>query len=190
MAKSCSNCGSPLKPGVKFCTNCGAKVEEVKAPAPEQAPAVEEKPVEPPQKAQDTVKKDTSNIPAYMQPGYFKKSTSNTAESTQQKSKIKLILVAVLLIAAIIIACVLIFRGCGKGKDNSVQSTDSLREYAESLEKAGMTEAAAAVYELIAKGGGAEYIQKAHEDIPIIEASDEAEQIGDIFGGAKGGDEE
>ena len=74
-----------------------------------------------------------------------------------------------------------------KTKNGNAQTDfSSLYDYAKRLEEAGNSEAAAAVYELIAKGGGAELIQKAHEDIPIIETVDEIKQIEGIFG--KGGD--
>lgn len=66
----------------------------------------------------------------------------------------------------------------------------SLLDYAKQLEKVGNSEAAAAVYELIAQGGGAELIEKAHRDIPIIKAADEIEQIVEIFRNGKGGDGE
>ena len=69
--------------------------------------------------------------------------------------------------------------------DNS-QSMKSLYDYAKQLEKTGNKEAAAAVYELIIKSGGAELIQKAHEDIPIIEAVDELKQIEKVFAHKKG----
>lgn len=214
MAKFCENCGSPLEPGAKFCVNCGTKIEA--APAPEPAPEPEptdevkpETPVEPtpaPEPKADTtpVPEDRSadDVPAYKKPGYFKKEEpKQPAGQPTNSKKILIIAVAALLIVALIVACILIFSGkkdddddddSGRSKSKTVdiENLETLREYAESLEKAGMTEAAAAVYELIAKGGGAEYIQKAHEDIPIIEAADEAEQIKDVFGGAKGGDEE
>lgn len=71
---------------------------------------------------------------------------------------------------------------------NNSQSMKSLYDYAKQLEKIGNKEAAAAVYELIIKSGGAEVIQKAHEDIPIIEAVDELKQIEKVFAHQKGSD--
>ncbi|MBQ7171206.1 MAG: hypothetical protein IJR89_02895 [Clostridia bacterium] len=64
----------------------------------------------------------------------------------------------------------------------------SLYDYAKSLEAAGNSEAAAAVYELIAEGGGAELIEKAHDGIPAIRSVDEIRAIEEIFDHAKGGE--
>ena len=69
---------------------------------------------------------------------------------------------------------------------NNSQSMKSLYDYAKQLEKTGNKEAATAVYKLIIKGGGTELIQKAHEDIPIIEAVDELKQIDKVFTHKKG----
>ena len=210
MEKFCVNCGAPLEPDAKFCVNCGTKIEAASTSEPEPTDEVKpDAPVEPtpePEPKADTPPapedKSADDVPAYKKPGYFKKEEPKASEKQPTNNKkILIIAVAALLIIALIVACILIFSGkkddddddsSGKEKGRTVNIDDleSLREYAESLEKAGMTEAAAAVYELIAKGGGAEYIQKAHEDITIIEAADEAEQVGDIFGGAKGGDGE
>lgn len=78
---------------------------------------------------------------------------------------------------------------CGNnGKTHDLQNMQSLIKYAEQLEKAGNSEAAAAVYELIAQGGGAELIEKAHEKFPAVEAADEIEQIEEVFDHLKGGD--
>ena len=75
-----------------------------------------------------------------------------------------------------------------KGDKTEVSDSRSLYDYAKALEKAGNSEAAAAVYELIAKGAGAEYIQSAH-GIPVVEAADDAEDMTGIFGGRTGGGE-
>ena len=78
---------------------------------------------------------------------------------------------------------------CGNnGKTNDSQNMKSLINYAEQLEKAGNSEAAAAVYELIAQGGGAELIEKAHEEFPAVKAADEIEQTEEVFDHLKGGD--
>lgn len=76
------------------------------------------------------------------------------------------------------------FRG---GKSYDPQHMQSLLDYAQELEKAGNSEAAAAVYERIAEGGGAELIQKAHEDMPVVEKTDEIEQMEEVFGHLTGG---
>ena len=190
MAKFCTKCGKALNEGAKFCTKCGT-------PVPQQTAAEEPKVQAPEQKQTESPKPTTTNASKFevRVPEEFAKRNAEKARqgdpSKKESGKWLMAVVALLIVAVIVVICIFAFRGCGKTKQNSNQkNTDALREYAESLEKAGMTEAAAAVYELIAKGGGAEYIQKAHEDIPIIEASDEAEQIGDIFGGAKGGTKE
>ena len=73
------------------------------------------------------------------------------------------------------------------GKSYDAHSMQSLYEYAQQLEKAGNSEAAEAVYEIMAQGGGAELIEKAHEDIPAIKQVDELEHIREIFGNRKGG---
>ena len=78
---------------------------------------------------------------------------------------------------------------CGNnGKTNDSQNMQSLIKYAEQLEKAGNSEAAEAVYELIAQGGGAELIEKAHDEFPILSAADELGQFEAVFGHLKGGD--
>ena len=67
---------------------------------------------------------------------------------------------------------------------------ESLEEYARRLEDAGNDGAAAAVYDLIAKGGNAQQINDAHENNPVIAAHDEVEQARDIIKSEKEGDEE
>ena len=96
------------------------------------------------------------------------------------KKGLALLLVAVLLFS---------FAACGKKDDTTAKSAQfqSLREYAAQLEKSGNSEAAAAVYEQIAKGGG-ELIQKAHDDSSAIWKADEALQMEEIFDHTKGGD--
>lgn len=106
-------------------------------------------------------------------------------------------------ITALILALLLIFTlcACGDGEETGgdtkggkkTQSTkggaenvSSLVEYARSLEKAGNYEAAAAIYQLIAEGGGADLIKKAHEDIPIIGIYDEMEDLEEIAGRVNG----
>ena len=73
------------------------------------------------------------------------------------------------------------------GKNYNAQNMQSLYDYAKQLEKAGNSEAAETVYEIMAQGGGAELIKKAHEDIPAIKQVDESEHIREIFGNRKGG---
>ncbi|MBR0466208.1 MAG: hypothetical protein IJJ40_01780 [Clostridia bacterium] len=92
---------------------------------------------------------------------------------------------------AIILAVLMLFALCAcgnSGKTNDSQNMQSLIKYAEQLEKAGNSEAAAAVYELIAQGGGAELIEKAHEEFPAVKDADEIEQVEEVFDHLKGGD--
>ncbi len=64
----------------------------------------------------------------------------------------------------------------------------SLLDYAKKLEEAGNAEAAAAVYEIVIKNGGAGLIGDAREDDLLIQAADEADSYRDLLGD-RGGDE-
>ena len=94
---------------------------------------------------------------------------------------------------ALLLAAVMLLSlyACGSkkkpGGKTEQASISSLYDYAKSLEAAGNSEAAAAVYELIARGGGAELIEKAHDDIPAVRSSDEIGQIEEVFDHVKGG---
>ena len=109
----------------------------------------------------------------------------------KNKSRGRLAVPAILLAAVIGAGGFLWFRegGCFRrgGKIYDAQSMQSLSDYAKQLEKAGNSEAAEAVYEIMAQGGGAELIEKAHEDIPVIKQVDELEHLREIFGNRKGG---
>lgn len=99
----------------------------------------------------------------------------------------------ILLIAVISLVGFFGFRDGGwfrKSSSYDAQHMQSLLTYAEQLEKNGNSEAATAVYELVAKGGGAEFVQKAHTDNSVIKKTDEVEQIEKIFDNTKGGDGE
>lgn len=94
-------------------------------------------------------------------------------------------------VLALLIALMLMLSLCAcgnNGKTHDLQNMQSLLDYAKQLEKAGNSEAAAAVYELIAQGGGAELIEKAHEEFPAVKDADEIEQIEEVFDHLKGGD--
>lgn len=65
--------------------------------------------------------------------------------------------------------------GGGSGMDP--QTLRSLTDYAKQLEANGNTEAAAAVYELIAACGDGSLIAKAHGEIPAVKGSDALEQF-------------
>ena len=185
MANFCQNCGAALTEGAKFCPACGTPSMQA-APQPQQPPA------QPPQK--QYTPRPQVHIPEQFAQTYAAKAQAKAqsgAPAPRKKGKGGLVaLIVILLVAVIGVVCFLGFRDGGwfrGGKTYDAQSMQSLLNYARQLEKAGNGEAAEAVYELIAKGGGAELIQKAHEDIPIVEATDEIEQITEIFGGVKGG---
>ena len=99
-------------------------------------------------------------------------------------------LIAFLLAALMLLSlCACGSKSDGKPDGNTNQTNfSSLYDYAKRLEEAGNSEAAAAVYELIAQGGGAELIEKAHEESPAVKATDEIEQIEEVFDHMKGGD--
>ena len=115
----------------------------------------------------------------------------SAAPVRKNKSRGKLAVLAILLVAVIGVGGFFGFREGGwfrkGGKIYDAQSMQSLSDYAKQLEKAGSSEAAEAVYEIMAQGGGAELIEKAHEDIPVIKQVDESEHIRGIFGNRKGG---
>lgn len=89
-----------------------------------------------------------------------------------------LIFIAVLMIAVICTVCVGCFFG---GKESDANNVQSLREYAEKLEKAGNSEAAAAVYELIPKAINGELLPEAHEETPILKEFEDVEQFHSIM---------
>lgn len=109
----------------------------------------------------------------------------------KNKSRGKLAVLAILLAAVIGVGGFFGFREggwfCKGDKIYDAQSMQSLSDYAKQLEKAGNSEAAEAVYEIMAQGGVAELIEKAHEDIPVIKQVDELEHLRVIFGNQKGG---
>lgn len=114
-----------------------------------------------------------------------------SAPTQKNKSKAGIAALAVLLAAVLGVGGFFGFREGGwfrgKVKTYDAQSMQSLSDYAKQLEKAGNSEAAEAVYEIMAQGGGAELIEKAHEDIPVIKQFDELERLKDIFSDRKGG---
>lgn len=65
---------------------------------------------------------------------------------------------------------------------------EALLDYAKRLEEAGNEEAAVAVYALLPQGGGAELIEKAHDEFPVLSAADELGQFEAVFSHLKGGD--
>ena len=105
------------------------------------------------------------------------------------KKHMKTLLCLLLAIFILVALC-----ACGSKKDEKPESRTnqanitSLYDYARRLEEAGNSEAAAAVYALIAQGGGAELIEKAHEEFPAVKDADEIEQIEEVFDRMKGGD--
>ena len=199
MAKFCQNCGSPLEEGVKFCSSCGSAL----APQAPQQPAQQPQPQyqQQPQAQQPRPQYQQPAQPQYQQP---RQQYAPQAQNAPAKKKGKGgVVVAILLIAAIGAVCFFGFRDGGffrskdgvidgGGKDEptivyDVKTVESLLDYAKKLEEAGNVDAAAAVYELIAKGGGADYIDEAHRDFPLVSAADEVEEFKGLFE-KKGGD--
>ena len=176
MAKFCVNCGTRLEDGARFCTNCGTP--SAPAAQPQQQPQRQ-----PAEKTENSYSKQ----PAYKQQGYWQSQSARSGGGQPQKSKAPIVIAAVILIAAVIIACVFIFGGSGgSGKTN--QNADSLREYAQRLEKAGNEEAAAAVYDLIAQGGSADIINNINENVPLFNAINELAYLDEIAYDLDGGE--
>lgn len=185
MANFCQNCGSPLVKGAKFCAECGAPIAPSAPVAPSPAQTRQEPQNEPQQmqwqytaQPQAGRKKDA----AYAQQG--------NRPPKKKKGKGGKLFFALLLVAVIGAVWYFCFRDGGQTRSSEtydVQQMQSLLAYAEQLEKAGNSEAAASVYALIAKGGGAELIQNAHKGETVIEKADEVGQIETIFGHSKGG---
>ncbi|MBR1842008.1 MAG: zinc-ribbon domain-containing protein [Oscillospiraceae bacterium] len=179
MAKFCQNCGSPLPEGANFCTSCGASVAQ-------SAPQVR-------------LAQPTQSVQQQPQSQQFAYQQTRVEPKKKKKRKGVAVFFVLMLIAAIGFFGLRdggFLRGfIEKRSENrsdsetyDAQSLRSLLDYAEQLEKAGNSEAAAAVYELIARGGGAELIKKAHEELPALKSADEIEQIEEIFDHLKGGD--
>ena len=188
MSKFCQNCGTALADNANFCTKCGT-------PATQDAP----------QQPQRTVYAASAGIaPAqYAQNNGAKEQKS----ASRKKNNGGLIaVISILLVVLIGVICFFGFRDGGWFRRSSnenvkeklpsrpttydAQSMQSLLDYAKQLEEAGNSEAAEAVYELIEQGGGAELIEKAHEEDSIIKAVDEIGQLQEIFGNVRGGNGE
>jgi len=202
MANFCGNCGSPLKSEAKFCPSCGAPVkaesdQQNSFQQPAQQP-VNQQPAQQPVPAQQQPTPAPQPVQQTPQPAvqqrYAAPQQRYASRAPKKGGKAALIIIIAVVVVAAIIGAVCFFglrdggflRG-NKTNTYDAQSMQSLRDYAKQLEEAGNSEAAAAVYELIGKGGGAEFIEKAHEDIPIIKAADEVEQFKNIAGQLKGG---
>lgn len=115
---------------------------------------------------------------------------NTTQPSKKSGGKGVIAIVAILIVAVIVVVGVFglrnggFLRNIGSGSGSKVRS---MTEYAKQLEKEGNTEAAAAVYALIAKGSGGELVPKAHEEIDIVKSADEIEQLNELFRHVKGG---
>lgn len=72
------------------------------------------------------------------------------------------------------------------GADYSVQA---MLDYAQQLEKAGNSEAAMAVLELVAQKGGADYIENAHSEIRVIKEADMMAECEEILGNKEGSEQ-
>ena len=190
MAKFCQNCGAPLDDSVKFCMSCGAAV----APAVQTQQQAQSAPPTQPQYQQPAQPQYQQPAqPQYRQPAQ-PQYAPQAASAAKKKGKGGVIaLVAILCAAAIGAVCFFGFRDGGffRSKDGGekidntgteptivydVKTIESLVDYAKKLEEAGNVDAAAAVYELIAKGGGAGYIDEAHRDFPLVSAAAEVEE--------------
>ena len=205
MAKFCQSCGAPLEDGVKFCTSCGSAVAPAPQPAqptqPTQAqpqqPAQQPQYQQPQQQYQQTAPQQQYQPQPQYQPQQNVRPQSAPQAKPAKKGKGGIV-VAILLVAAIGAVCFFGFREGGffRSKDGGekidntgkeptivydVKTIESLVDYAKKLEEAGNTDAAAAVYELIAKGGGADYIDEAHRDFPLVSAADEVEEYKGLF---------
>ncbi len=114
-----------------------------------------------------------------------------TSSKTNISQKNKRIGIAILCaVVILIVVCFLGFRDGGwfRKKTYDAQAVQSLMDYAKQLEDAGNSEAAAAVYELIAKYGGGDLIPEAYEDIPLLKADNEIEQFKEFISGGQEGD--
>ena len=109
----------------------------------------------------------------------------------KSKKGLLIALCAIALAAAIGLILFFGFREGGWFREDpgyDAATIQSLREYAEKLEKAGNSEAAAAVYELIAKGISGERIPEAHAETPVLKDFEELEQFHAAMNPGKGGD--
>ena len=115
-----------------------------------------------------------------------------TSLKTGMSQKNKIIGIVILCAIVILIAVgILGFRDGGwfrsKNGTYDAQAVQSLTDYAKQLEESGNSEAAAVVYELIAKYGDGELIRKANEEIPVVKTNNEIEQFKRFISGSKGG---
>ena len=187
LAKFCSNCGTPLEENQKFCTECGSPVARANNP---QEPQIADKkaPVTPPSHPmpQYTYQPPKPQQPQTVRQPQVPQTPVNPPAQKKKKSKAWIFVVLLLAIVAFFG-----FRDGGWFRKKNVSYSDaamiSLRDYARQLEKAGNTAAAEAVYEQLARGGGAEIINDAHDDVPIIGAIDEAAQFDAFANTVKGG---
>lgn len=115
---------------------------------------------------------------------------ASSKKGLSQKNKIIGIVILCVIVILIVVA-ILGFRDGGWFRKNDktydAQSVQSLTDYAKQLEDAGNSEAAAAIYELIAKYGGGDLIRKANEEIPVVKTNNEIEQFKRFISDSKGG---
>ena len=200
MAKFCSNCGTPLGENQKFCTECGAPVAQQPISQPpqntppqpqtyygQQQTACQQPPntYQPPQNTYNTYRQPTPHT--YEQPQTQRGSAKLPVQKKKKKGKAWLVILILLLLGA---AGYFGFRDGGWFRKSRVTYSEtamtSIRDYARKLEESGNTAAAEAVYEALA-GAGAELIDEAHNNIPIIAATDEASQFEAFANTVKGG---
>lgn len=191
MSKFCQNCGSALTDGDQFCASCGFPVAPSAEPKPEtQQPSYQQQ------------------QPVFQQPHSSQfAQTANPAAKKKGKGTLVAV-IAVLLAAAIGAVCFLGFRDGGffrrgeaakeeksaaevnGSEDNETtehalydaEALGSLFDYAKQLEEAGNNDAAAAIYEIIVKNGGSALIEQARDDIPLLNAAKEIDEIVEAFG--------
>ena len=97
-------------------------------------------------------------------------------------------IIALLLMVLLLTALCACGKTGGSGKEGAATLDYSgLYDYAKRLEAEGNDDAAAAVYEIIIRNGGSDFLADMHEDNPLVKLDDEINEVEEIFG-RKGGD--
>jgi hypothetical protein len=112
----------------------------------------------------------------------------------KKKGKGVIVVLVILLVAALGTLAYFGFREGGflRGTPSIVDATkmESLSDYAKRLELAGNPEAAAAVYALLPKGGGADLLSSAAGSFPLIQAMQDMDWFTALFGSGSSSKEE
>ena len=129
------------------------------------------------------------------QKGRFRCAGESMNSSQNVKSRKNIFIPLILILCAAVILVIVGFLGFrdggwfrSRGDDLGLQNMQSLEDYAKQLEENGSSEAAAAVYELIARNGGGELIRRANEEIPVVKANNGLEQFSRFMSGEGAGD--